>query len=173
MNANLPEVTIIEFEPNKFLYIDSNDLLIYKNHTWSHITGNYGHVYFTCGKDYLHRKIMGLVPFDKILVDHKNGDGLDFRKNNLRLSNYTNNSRNAKKVCFQTHSIYKGVYKFKKNKSNPWKAQIRINKKTRLHLGYFSDEIEAAKSYDEAARKYHGEFACVNFPKTGERGALI
>jgi len=32
-------------------------------------------------------------------------------------------------------------------------------------IGYFDDEIAAAKAYDEAARKYHKEFAVLNFNK--------
>jgi hypothetical protein len=35
-----------------------------------------------------------------------------------------------------------------------------------MHLGYFEQEVEAAKAYDEAARKYHGTFAALNFEKS-------
>jgi hypothetical protein len=43
-----------------------------------------------------------------------------------------------------------------------WRAQIMLNGRL-IHLGYFTDPVEAAKAYDEAARKYHGEFASLNF----------
>ena len=33
-----------------------------------------------------------------------------------------------------------------------------------IHLGYFIDEMDAASAYDEAAMKYHGDFARLNFP---------
>jgi hypothetical protein len=39
------------------------------------------------------------------------------------------------------------------------------------HLGIFSDEEVAGHAYDKAARKHYGVFACVNFPKDGERPA--
>ena len=39
---------------------------------------------------------------------------------------------------------------------------MRCNKKT-YHLGYFKDETDAAKAYETAGRKFHGEFAAPNF----------
>jgi len=57
-------------------------------------------------------------------------------------------------------SNFKGVSWFKRDKC--WRSWINKNKK-QIHLGYFKDEISAALAYDEAARKYHGEFARTNF----------
>ncbi len=47
-----------------------------------------------------------------------------------------------------------------------WEVMITFERK-KIHLGCFRSEIDAAKAYDRAARKYHGEFACLNFPESG------
>ena len=50
-----------------------------------------------------------------------------------------------------------------------WRATICVAGEKRL-LGRFADPVDAAKAYDDAAREHFGPFACVNFPRSGERG---
>ena len=97
-----------------------------------------------------------------MVVDHINHDGMDNRRKNLRAATWAQNLRNRKKFTVPSTSKYKGVNWNKQHKK--WLGRITFDNKT-LHLGFFENEIDAAKAYDEAAKKYHGEFACLNFPE--------
>lgn len=105
---------------------------------------------------YMHREI--LRPCDGLMVDHINHDGLDNRRENLRLASAAENNCNRRGPLGKS-SRYKGVTRTKRGK--PWRATITVGKR-RIHLGRYDSEIEAARAYDAAARKYHGEFACLN-----------
>jgi hypothetical protein len=94
------------------------------------------------------------------LVDHINTDSLDNRRANLRLATHSQNSCNSRRDKSNTYSRFRGV-SFSKRKQK-WFAAIRANGR-KLWLGYFDNELDAAKAYDMAARKYHGEFAVLNF----------
>ena len=92
-------------------------------------------------------------------VDHINHNGLDNRKENLRICTNNQNQMNSKKRPGMT-SKYKGVSWHKQKKR--WCSEIKINRNN-IHLGSFKDEKKAAMVYDDAARKYFGEFAYLNF----------
>lgn len=106
---------------------------------------------------YMHREIMN--PPKGMEVDHINGNGLDNRRENLRLCTKTQNQQNANTRIFKT-SIFKGVSWHKSAKK--WRAQIRVKGRL-LHIGYSSSEVEAAEAYDKEAIYYFGEFAKINF----------
>jgi len=94
-----------------------------------------------------------------LIVDHINHNGLDNRKANLRLATLAQNARNSRRR--RNRSGYKGVcYAGNRGK---YRAAIWHDKK-RIHLGYFNSKITAALEYDRAAKKYHKDFASLNFP---------
>lgn len=99
------------------------------------------------------------------IIDHINGDGLDNRKQNLRICTKSENACN-RGIDRDNTSGYKGVcYISNKTKRvKRWIAQIAINKK-HICIGYFHTKEEAAIAYNEAATKYHGEFAKLNIIK--------
>lgn len=106
-----------------------------------------------------HRHITNAPP--DLVVDHIDHNGLNNQKTNLRLCTFAQNAKNIKSAAKKT-SIYKGVHWHKNQKK--WAAQITCDKKAH-HLGYFKNQIQAAKAYDNAAKKLHKEFASLNFPK--------
>jgi hypothetical protein len=107
----------------------------------------------------MHRVILGLKDLN-IKCDHIDHNGLNNQKNNLRHSTNAENCKNQKPKEGYS-SIYKGVCWC--NKRKKWRANIRINDRQK-HIGYFKDEIECAKAYDNMAKIHYKEFAYLNFP---------
>lgn len=98
-------------------------------------------------------------PENKPSVDHIDGDPQNNMVTNLRFCTNAENLRNRGSYRGSS-SKYVGVHWH--TASGKWQAQITINGKNK-HLGLFSDEEAAARAYDAAARKLHGEFARLNF----------
>ena len=113
--------------------------------------------YARCGKDFLHRIVMGAKQGE--MVDHIDGNGLNNKKENLQIANHSLNRQRTKRT--QGQSKYKGI-SFKKN-SKRIQSKIWHNNKC-YYLGSFKNEIDAAKAYDEAALKLFGPTAVINFP---------
>lgn len=106
----------------------------------------------------MHRYIMNLTSKDKLQIDHINHSGLDNRKSNLRLCTNQQNGMN-RRPDRNVSSKYKGVSRAKRDKV--WQVQITCKGK-QYYLGRFNSGIKAAQAYNEAAIKYHGEFAKLN-----------
>jgi hypothetical protein len=101
----------------------------------------------------MHREIMKTPK--ELQVDHKDHDGLNNQKHNLR--NCTQSQNNQNMMGYGRK--YKGV-SYIGNRMG-YTAQICLNRKT-VCLGTFKDETDAATAYNDAALKYFGEFACLN-----------
>ncbi len=109
------------------------------------------------GNIQMHREILK-VKDKTLLVDHRDHDGLNNQKNNLRVATAAGNSKNRQSRKGSA-SKYLGVYWAVNN--NKWLASIRNNGKN-IYLGYFINELDAAIAYNIAAVEIHGEFANLN-----------
>lgn len=94
-----------------------------------------------------------------VQVDHINRNPLDNRKENLRLGSAPENQQNT--LARGGASKFKGVSWF--SRRGRWRVAFNWRGKTHF-VGYFDDEIEAAKAYDVAAYAVAGEWAVLNFP---------
>ncbi len=106
----------------------------------------------------MHRFLLN--PPKNMQIDHKNHNGLDNRRCNIRICTHAQNIQNQRRKRGSKTSKYKGV--FWNKKESYWYVQIKQNGK-KLNLGSFHNEIDAAKTYDKKAKELFGEFANTNF----------
>lgn len=106
---------------------------------------------------YMHRLILNASLGQH--VDHRNGDGLDCRRENLRLCTNAENRRNMRKT--RGGSRFKGVCRCRDNATRIWEAYIWFENK-KIPLGNYETEEEAARAYNAAAVVYHKDFANLN-----------
>ena len=126
---------------------------------WNWFARKGHHTFYGCrGREpqvHMHREILQAP--EGVDVDHRDGNGLNNRKSNLRLATRSQNQWN--KTAYKTNtSGYKGVtWDIQKGK---WRVKIAVNRR-QIFLGLFDDLTEAGAAYAEAALKYHGDFANV------------
>ncbi len=141
----------------KYAYVDLEDYDKVMKHGWSCSGKSYsGYAIASIGGKSisLHEFIVGSQ--DNKIIDHKDRNKLNCRRENLRFCTRLKNSYNKTRKDSNP-----GLVGVRKRSNNKWRAVINVERK-RIHLGYFRTEEEAVAARDEAAKKYHGEFAVLN-----------
>jgi hypothetical protein len=150
----------IKLTQGKSTLVDDEDFEWLNQWKWHYKNGYASRTFQINGKSYhsrMHREIIN--PPENMFIDHIDHNTLNNCRSNLRICTSSENARNRK--C-TNKSGYKGVVWDKNRKK--WDAVIwNKNRRKKTFLGQFSDPIEAAKAYDNAAKKYYGEFAKTNF----------
>lgn len=159
---------LIKLTQGNFAQVDDEDFELISKYKL-HITGTTNKYARTHKHNNLkmHRLIMGCVKGDGKTIDHKDGNGLNNQKSNLRFCSRGQNTANRKKK--KGHSLFLGVtfttkickYKNRIYEYNRWQVKLCCNNKTVLNRD-FKTEKEAALAYNEAAKIHHGEFARLN-----------
>lgn len=158
----------IKLTRNKFALVDDEDFKWLNNHQWSTKKGV--NTFYVQRRHKNKMILMHRIVIQKYekryledweAIDHKDHNGLNNQKNNLRICTRSQNEMNKEKQK-DCSSQYKGVC-WDQNKQK-WRTRIQIDKK-RKHLGFFDSEIEAAHYYDFFAIQYFKEFKYINFPK--------
>lgn len=163
----LPGTRAIPLTQNKFTIVDEADYEYLMQWGWrAQRDGRtwyaMRHVRLPDGKEtcaIMHRVLLDAP--DGAKVDHKDGDGLNNTRDNLRLATNQENGCN-RQTNSNSVSGYKGVTWNKRR--NKWQANIKVNGK-RIYLALVADAEVAARVYDAAARLHFGKFARLNFPE--------
>jgi hypothetical protein len=156
------DAIIIPLTQGKSTIIDSSDQALICQYRWYAYRNPSGIWYArrSTGKRgpkiYMHREILD-CPF----VDHRDRDGLNNRRSNLRPATKSENAANAPRRS-DSQQRFKGVRPSPRGRPS-WVARIQDR-----HLGTFLTEHAAARAYDLAALETFGEFAWLNLPEEGQ-----
>ena len=145
----------IKLTQGKVMLVSDDDYEEMSKHKWQ-AHQNHGNWYAVRGvwngrgmtTVYSHHLILPMK--GGLMVDHINGDGLDNRKENLRLVNCRVNTLNS---SARRANKVRGTHLNNSNKSRPWQSRIMVSGKA-ISLGYYSTETEAHEVYKLACWLY-------------------
>lgn len=161
------DIFCIPVTQGKVAIVDVDDARYVSGRPWfairDHRTFYAGRTLREPGKKKRTQRLHALLMPECKRVDHINGNGLDNRRCNLRPATRSQNGGNRGKQITVSASKFKGVSR----KNGKWKLKWRWQAYIggvgrRMHLGYFTSELEAARAYDAAAVRLFGEFARTN-----------
>ncbi len=156
----LGDIGIVPLTLGLSAIIDAEDIELCSQYTW-HAAKRRGRFYAATNVRkpdgtktiaFMHRLL--LAPRDGMLTDHRDGDGLNNRRGNLREATNSQNQMNHPPRK-GTRSGLKGVSFH--NPMRKWRARISVQKKE-IVLGYFETKADAHAAYRAGSAKYHGDF---------------
>ena len=151
----------IELTQGYWSRVDSWMLPELRKYSWNlHQTKNriYAKTQIAGRTVYMHRFIANAPADPKLVVDHKNGDGLDNRRSNLRIATWRQNAQNSRGASGRRKSAIRGVCK-RNHPERPWRAYIYDLQGRFKHIGYYRSEPEAVAARLEVESELFGEFA--------------
>lgn len=161
----MPEIALTQ---GKVAVVDHADIALVSLFRWYALADRrdgrvrwYAHTKVFQSTVMMHRLVTGAPR--GVVVDHRDGDGLNNTRSNLRRCTTAQNNRNRGAAAANS-SGYKGV--FRRSSTGRWQAQISVDNRS-VYLGLFSTAEEAAAAYNDAARRFHGEFALLNEVRRG------
>lgn len=156
------ETTFIHLKSGLTILLDTADVPLVVSHFW-YGKPQGGRFYAAADnrngppcRHLMHRLIMGAKPGQ--IVDHKNRNSLDNRRENLRFCTVSQNTANSRR-----HQDSRYPYRGVSLRYGKWQAYIRKNGNYHS-LGAYIDIEDAARAYDRKALELFGEFAVLNFP---------
>jgi hypothetical protein len=158
----------IRLTQGKYAIVDADDYWELSKYSWyAHKAENSYYagrtVHMAKGKKtrivWMHREVIA-VPAG-LMCDHINHNGLDNRKANLRAATAAQNRINSRTARIKKTSKHRGVCWSAEHKK--WIAYVYVSGRA-VFVKYFDDATAAARARDRAAKKYHGQFAELNFP---------
>ena len=155
--------TIIPLTQGRHAIIDNEDLPLVAAYKWH--ACKYGHVWYAEGHTprpnrktiRMHRIVIGAKKGQA--VDHKNGNGLDNRRTNLRICTRSEQSLNCRTDGFRGVGLLTD-----RKRSKKWYARVRVNGKS-VWLGTYNTPEGAAEAFDRLAPRYIGTLYRPNFPE--------
>lgn len=151
----------IPLSQGQFALIDDEDFSIVSQHKWYAYKNRYT---FYVRTNVLNKGIRGTLLLHRLLlnaknveqIDHKDRNGLNNQRNNIRICSASENMINR---IFKNSTGFRGVFKIKK--TGRFTGAIQVDKK-RVTVGCYATAKEAALAYNNMARKIHGDCAILN-----------